>query len=184
MTTNKNFAQMSSKKLRELMQHAEPEDAKAIEELLKARGVVDNKRLDELMLEKYPHIVYTAEQSDEFLKKYEGDLTDEDAVAQDFMECVTYRKNFAVMSTKKLTALLKTASEDDAKIISALIKARQDAIRSFEDKFTIIKHVGKNDKFVVREFDNEDDAKKFLDLLRKSERLDFIKYTINQELNY
>ena len=149
--------------------------------------MVDNKRLCELMLEKYPHIVYTAEQADEFLKKYEGisgDILDEDAVAWDFVEYVSMCRNFAVMSTKKLTALLKTASEDDAKIISALIKARQDAIRSFEDKFTIIKHVGKNDKFVVREFDNEDDAKKFLDLLRKSERLDFIKYTMNQALNY
>ena len=39
--------------------------------------MVDNKRLDELMLEKYPQIVYTAEQSDEFLKKYEGDLAEE-----------------------------------------------------------------------------------------------------------
>ena len=88
MATNKNFVQMSSKKLRELMQHAEPEDAKAIEELLKARGVVDNKRLDELMLEKYPHIVYTAEQSDEFLKNYEYDLADEDVVAWDFTEYI------------------------------------------------------------------------------------------------
>ena len=35
--------------------------------------MVDNKRLDELMLEKYPHIVYSAEQQDEFLKKYKGD---------------------------------------------------------------------------------------------------------------
>ena len=39
--------------------------------------MVDNKRLDELMLEKYPHIVYTAEQSDEFLKNFSGDLENE-----------------------------------------------------------------------------------------------------------
>lgn len=52
------------------------------------------------------------------------------------------------------------------------------------DKFTIIKHIGKNDKFAVREFDNEEDAKKFVDLLRKSEQLDFIKYSITQTLNY
>jgi hypothetical protein len=99
MATGKNFAQMSSKKLRELMQHAEPEDAKAIEELLKARGIVDNKRLDELMLEKYPHIVYTAEQSDEFLKKYEGNLIDEDAVAWDFAEYVNRAEKFIVIKT-------------------------------------------------------------------------------------
>ena len=57
--------------------------------------MVDNKRLDELMLEKYPHIVYTAEQSDEFLKKYEGDLTDEDVVAWDFTEYVNKYVNRA-----------------------------------------------------------------------------------------
>ncbi len=96
---NKNFAQMSSKKLHELMQHAEPEDAKAIEKLLKARGAVDNKKLDELMLEKYPHIVYTAEQSDEFLKKYEGNLIDEDAVALDFAEYVNRAEKFIIIKT-------------------------------------------------------------------------------------
>lgn len=99
MAISKNFAQMSSKKLRELMQHAEPEDAKAIEELLKARGIVDNKRLDELMLEKYPHIVYTAEQSDEFLKKYEGNLIDEDIVAFDFAEYVNRAEKFIIIKT-------------------------------------------------------------------------------------
>ena len=50
--------------------------------------MVNNKRLDELMLEKYPHIVYTAEQSDEFLKNYEYDLSDEDVVAWDFTEYI------------------------------------------------------------------------------------------------
>ena len=53
--------------------------------------MVDNKRLDELMLEKYPLIVYTAEQSDEFLKKYEGDLADEYVVARDFAKYVVNR---------------------------------------------------------------------------------------------
>ena len=33
-------------------------------------------------------------------------------------------------------------------------------------------------------FDNEEDAKKFVDLLRKSEQLDFIKYSISQTFNY
>lgn len=61
--------------------------------------MVDNKRLDELMLEKYPHIVYTAEQSDEFLKKYEGDLADEDAVAWDFAEYVNGAEKFIVIKT-------------------------------------------------------------------------------------
>ena len=101
MTTSKNFAQMSSKKLRELMQHAEPEDAKAIEELLKARGVVDNKRLDELMLEKYPHIVYTAEQSDEFLKNFSGDLENEseDVIVYNFKEYVNRAEKFIIIKT-------------------------------------------------------------------------------------
>ena len=91
---------------------------------------------------------------------------------------------FAQMSTKRLNAFLETANEEDAVTIKAIIKSRRDAMHVFEDKFTIIKHVGKNDKFFVREFNNEDDAKKFLDLLRKSEQLDFIKYTVSQSLNY
>ena len=61
--------------------------------------MVDNKRLDELMLEKYPQIVYTAEQSDEFLKKYEGDLADEDVVAWDFAKYVTRAEKFIVIKT-------------------------------------------------------------------------------------
>lgn len=61
--------------------------------------MVDNKRLDELMLEKYPHIVYTAEQSDEFLKKYEGDLADEDVVAWDFAKYVTRAEKFIIIKT-------------------------------------------------------------------------------------
>lgn len=61
--------------------------------------MVDNKRLDELMLEKYPHIVYTAEQSDEFLKKYEGDLADEDAVAWDFAKYVSKAEKFIIIKT-------------------------------------------------------------------------------------
>lgn len=61
--------------------------------------MVDNKRLDELMLEKYPQIVYTAEQSDEFLKKYEGDLADEDVVAWDFAEYVTRAEKFIIIKT-------------------------------------------------------------------------------------
>lgn len=55
--------------------------------------MVDNKRLDELMLEKYPHIVYTAEQSDEFLKTYKGNLKDENAVAWDFVEYISKSKS-------------------------------------------------------------------------------------------
>lgn len=61
--------------------------------------MVDNKRLDELMLEKYPHIVYAVEQSDEFLKNYEGDLTDEDAVAWDFAEYVNKAEKFIIIKT-------------------------------------------------------------------------------------
>lgn len=61
--------------------------------------MVDNKRLDELMLEKYPHIVYTAEQPDEFLKKYEGDLADEDVVAWDFAKYVTRAEKFIIIKT-------------------------------------------------------------------------------------
>ena len=61
--------------------------------------MVDNKRLDELMLEKYPHIVYAAEQQDEFLKKYEGDLADEDVVAWDFAEYVSRAEKFIIIKT-------------------------------------------------------------------------------------
>ena len=61
--------------------------------------MVDNKRLDELMLEKYPQIVYTAEQSDEFLKKYEGDLADVDVVAWDFAQYVSRAEKFIIIKT-------------------------------------------------------------------------------------
>lgn len=61
--------------------------------------MVDNKRLNELMLEKYPHIVYTAEQSDEFLKKYEGNLADEDVVAWDFAKYVSRAEKFIIIKT-------------------------------------------------------------------------------------
>lgn len=61
--------------------------------------MVDNKRLDELMLEKYPQIVYTAEQSDEFLKNYEGNLADEDVVAWDFAKYVSRAEKFIVIKT-------------------------------------------------------------------------------------
>ena len=61
--------------------------------------MVDNKRLDKLMLEKYPHIVYTTEQSDEFLKNYEYDLADEDVVAWDFTEYVNRAEKFIIIKT-------------------------------------------------------------------------------------
>ena len=61
--------------------------------------MVDNKRLDELMLEKYPHIVYTTEQSDEFLKNYEYDLADEDVVAWDFTEYMNRAEKFIIIKT-------------------------------------------------------------------------------------
>lgn len=105
--------------------------------------MVDNKRLDELMLEKYPQIVYTAEQSDEFLKKYEGDLADEDVVAWDFAKYV-----------------------------------------SRAEKFIIIKTIGKYDNYVVREFDDEESAKRFVSLMRESEQYDFVRYRITKVINY
>lgn len=61
--------------------------------------MVDNKRLDELMLKKYPHIVYTAEQSNEFLKNYEYDLADEDVVAWDFTEYINRAEKFIIIKT-------------------------------------------------------------------------------------
>lgn len=61
--------------------------------------MVDSKRLDELMLEKYPHVVYTAEQSDEFLKNYEGNLADEDVAAWDFVKYVNKAEKFIIIKT-------------------------------------------------------------------------------------
>lgn len=64
--------------------------------------MVDNKRLDELMLEKYPHIVYTAEQSDEFLKNFSGDLENEseDVIVYNFKEYVVNRaEKFIIIKT-------------------------------------------------------------------------------------
>lgn len=63
--------------------------------------MVDNKRLDELMLEKYPHIVYTAEQSDEFLKNFSGDLENEseDVIVYNFAEYVNRAEKFIIIKT-------------------------------------------------------------------------------------
>lgn len=63
--------------------------------------MVDNKRLDELMLEKYPRIVYTAEQSDEFLKNFSGDLENEseDVIVYNFKEYVNGAEKFIIIKT-------------------------------------------------------------------------------------
>ena len=63
--------------------------------------MVDNKRLDELMLEKYPHIVYAAEQSDEFLKNFSGDLENEseDVIVYNFKEYVNRAEKFIIIKT-------------------------------------------------------------------------------------
>ncbi len=106
--------------------------------------MVDNKRLDELMLENYPGMVYDAEQADLFLKSYRGDLEDETAVVQEFVAFINDRLS----------------------------------------EFIIFKHVGKTDTFIERKFYDEIQAKKFVDLLRASERFDFVKYSVAQVLNY
>ena len=63
--------------------------------------MIDNNRLDELMMEKYPHIVYTAEQSDKFLKNFSGDLENEseDAIAYNFKEYVNRAEKFIIIKT-------------------------------------------------------------------------------------
>lgn len=63
--------------------------------------MVDNKRLHELMLEKYPHIVYTVEQSDEFLKNFGGDLENEseDVIVYNFSEYVNKAEKFIIIKT-------------------------------------------------------------------------------------
>ena len=63
--------------------------------------MVDNKRLDELMLEKYPHLVYTAEQADEFLKNFSGDLENEseDVIVYNFSEYVNKTEKFIIIKT-------------------------------------------------------------------------------------
>jgi hypothetical protein len=63
--------------------------------------MVDNKRLDELMLEKYPRIIYSAEQSDEFLKNFSGDLENEseDVIAYNFKEYVNRAEKFIIIKT-------------------------------------------------------------------------------------
>jgi hypothetical protein len=53
------------------------------------------------MLEKYPHIVYTAEQSDEFLKNFSGDLENEseNVIVYNFAEYVNRAEKFIVIKT-------------------------------------------------------------------------------------
>ena len=52
------------------------------------------------------------------------------------------------------------------------------------EKFIVIKRIGKYGNFVVQEFDDEESAKSFVSLMRKSEQHDFIHYYITQVLNY
>ena len=63
--------------------------------------MVDNRKLDELMLEKYPHLVYTAEQADEFLKNFSGDLENksEDVIVYNFSEYVNKAEKFIIIKT-------------------------------------------------------------------------------------
>lgn len=87
--------------------------------------MVDNKRLDELMLEKYPHIVYTTEQSDEFLKKYEGDLADEDVVAWDFAKYVSRAEKFIIIKTigkHNNFVVREFGDEESAKLFVSLLR--------------------------------------------------------------
>ena len=87
--------------------------------------MVDNKRLDELMLKKYPLIVYTAEQSDEFLKKYEGDLADEDVVAWDFAKYVTRAEKFIIIKTigkHDIYVVREFDDEESAKLFVSLLR--------------------------------------------------------------
>lgn len=58
------------------------------------------------------------------------------------------------------------------------------ANKNFTEKFIITKRIGDNDLFIEREFDDEQDAKDFVDLLRKSESTKYITYTVSQVLNY
>ena len=97
--------------------------------------MVDNKRLDELMLEKYPQIVYTAEQSDEFLKKYEGDLADEDVVAWDFAKYVTRAEKFIIIKTigkHDNFVVREFDDEESAKLFVSLLRESEqyDFVRS------------------------------------------------------
>jgi hypothetical protein len=52
------------------------------------------------------------------------------------------------------------------------------------EKFIIIKTIGENDNYVVREFDDEKSAKLFVSLMRESEQYDFVRYRITKVINY
>ena len=93
------------------------------------KNLVDNKRLDELMLEKYPNIVYTAEQSDKFLKTYKGNLEDEDAVAWDFVEYVSVKyvsvsKPKTVQDYKNEFAKLYSKMISEMEVESAIVSIK------------------------------------------------------------
>ena len=95
-----------------------------------------------------------------------------------------YDKKFAAMSTKKLKEILATAEPEDAKTISALIKARQDSSRCYVDKFIVLKCVGETNIFIERDFDDETLAKEFVNVMRKSEKFDFVTYKTSHMLDY
>lgn len=88
------------------------------------KNLVDNKRLDELMLEKYPRIVYTAEQSDKFLKTYKGNLKDEDAVAWDFVEYISVSKPKTIQDYKNEFAELYSKMISEMEVEYATVSIR------------------------------------------------------------
>lgn len=89
--------------------------------------MVDHKRLDELMLEEYPHLVYTAEQADEFLKNFCGDLENESesVIAYNFSEYVNRAEKFIIIKTigKHDTFVVREFDdEESAKLFVSLLR--------------------------------------------------------------
>lgn len=55
---------------------------------------VDGKKLDELMLEQYPQVIYDADQQEAFLKNYKGSLEKQNRVVRNFVSFIQARDGF------------------------------------------------------------------------------------------
>ena len=102
------------------------------------------------------------------------------------------KKNFNQLSSLKLYALLMHANEHSDEetadrikdILMARVNGCEQGQEEHAEKFVILKKIGQFGTSMIREFDDETSAKKFVQLMRESEEHDFIEYTIAKVINY
>ena len=90
--------------------------------------MVDNKRLDELMWEQFPHVVYSAEDAVEFLKNYKGNLEDENETVKAFVEQVDPKEYVVIKDIGKTSSNVIRSFDDEesAKLFVSLLRESEE----------------------------------------------------------